>query len=232
MKLKYKFRLILDETWSFGVLGRTGIGVTEHQHVDAAEVDMLIGSMSGPLSAAGGFCAGSDEVVEHQRLSAASYTFSAALPAIAAVTASETLMMLQTQPDLFIQLKENIKAMWSQLDPRSDWMYCTSAPENPIMLLVLKPEVVSSRRLSFEDQQQILQDVVDEVSLCPVLPTVNSPPLGWHKADFRHVVHRSEHSHHSGQEPPCRAVRGQNGALYASSGIENLCDDWLDQEGN
>jgi len=164
LKLKYKFRLILDETWSFGVLGRTGRGVTEHQHVDAAEVDMIVGSMAGPLSAAGGFCAGSDEVVEHQRLSASSYTFSAALPAISAVTASETLMMLQTQPDLFIQLKENIKAMWLQLDPRSDWMYCTSAQENPIMLLVLKPEVISSRRLTTEDQQQLLQDIVDEVS--------------------------------------------------------------------
>jgi serine palmitoyltransferase len=183
LKLKYKFRLILDESWSFGVLGRTGRGVTEHQHVDAAEVDMLIGSMSGPLSAAGGFCAGSDEVVEHQRLSAASYTFSAALPAIAAVTASETLMMLQTQPDLFIQLKENIKAMWTQLDPRSDWMYCTSAPENPIMLFVLKPEVISSRRLNVEDQQQILQDVVDEVSSSQVLPAVNHRCWDAHNAN-------------------------------------------------
>lgn len=125
--------------------------------------------MSGPLSAAGGFCAGSDEVVEHQRLSAAAYTFSAALPAISAVTASETLMMLQTQPELSIQLKENIKAMWQQLDPRSDWMHCTSAPENPIMLLVLKPEVVSSRRLTMDDQQLLLQDIVDEVR-SPVIP--------------------------------------------------------------
>jgi serine palmitoyltransferase len=155
--------LILDETWSFGVLGRTGRGITEHQHVDAAEVDMLIGAMSGPLAAAGGFCAGSDVVVEHQRLSAAAYTFSAALPAISAVTASETLMMLQTQPEHLSQLRENLKTMWLQLDPRSDWMYCTSAPENPIMLLVLKPEVVSSRRLTLDDQKLLLQDIVDEV---------------------------------------------------------------------
>ena len=176
LKLKYKFRLILDETWSFGVLGRTGRGVTEHQHVDAAEVDMIVGSMAGSLSAAGGFCAGSDEVVEHQRLSAASYTFSAALPAISAVTASETVMMLQTQPDLLTQLKENIKAMWLQLDPRSDWMYCTSAQENPIMLLALKPEVISSRRLTVDDQQQLLQDIVDEVS---VYHTAHCGSMSW-----------------------------------------------------
>ena len=136
--------------------------MTEHQHVDAAEVDMIIGSMAGPLCAAGGFCAGSDEIVEHQRLSAAAYTFSAALPAISATTASETLLMLQTTPDLIGQLRDSIRTMWTQLDPRSDWVRCTSAPENPIMLLALKPEVVSSRRLSLEDQQHLLQEMVDE----------------------------------------------------------------------
>ncbi|KAF7512680.1 hypothetical protein GJ744_000247 [Endocarpon pusillum] len=162
LKHKYKFRLILDETWSFGVLGRTGRGVTEHQHVDAAEVDMIVGSMAGPLCAAGGFCAGSDEIVEHQRLSAASYTFSAALPAMSATTASETLLILQTQPEILNALRENVKAMWTQLDPRSDWMRCISAVENPVMLMVLKQEVVNLRRLGHEEQQHILQDIVDE----------------------------------------------------------------------
>jgi serine palmitoyltransferase len=164
LKHKFKFRLILDETWSFGVLGRTGRGLTEQQHVDAAEVDMVVGSMAGPLCAAGGFCAGSDEIVEHQRLSAASYTFSAALPAMSATTASETLLILQTQPELLGGLRENIKAMWAQLDPRSDWMTCTSAVENPIMLMVFKPEVTSARRLGNDEQQQLLQDIVDEVN--------------------------------------------------------------------
>ena len=163
LKLKYKFRLILDETWSFGVVGRTGRGVTEHQHVDPADVDMIIGSLAGPLCAGGGFCAGSEEIVEHQRISAAAYTFSAALPAMLATTASETLGILQTSPDLLLQLRDNIKAMWAQLDPRSDWVNCTSSIENPIMILVLKPEVISSRRLTGEDQQQLMQDIVDEV---------------------------------------------------------------------
>lgn len=176
LKHKFKFRLILDETWSFGVLGRTGRGLSEHQHIDAAEVDMIVGSMAGPLCAAGGFCAGSDEIVEHQRLSAASYTFSAALPAMSATTASETLLILQTQPDLLNGLRENIKAMWTQLDPRSDWVRCTSAVENPIMLMVLKQEVVSSKRLGNDDQQHLLQEMVDEVRklLTPVFCLIYS----------------------------------------------------------
>lgn len=169
MKLRYKFRLILDETWSFGVLGRTGRGITEHQNIDAAEIDMIIGSLAGPLCAGGGFCAGSDEIVEHQRISAAAYTFSAALPAMLATTASEVLSMLQTSPEMLTPVRENIKIMWAQLDPRSDWVLCTSSPENPIMILAFKPEVIASRKWSRDDQEQVLQDVVDEVrdGICP-----------------------------------------------------------------
>lgn len=165
LKLRYKFRLMLDETWSFGVLGRTGRGLTEAQNVDASQVDMLVGSLAGPLCAGGGFCAGTTDVVEHQRITAASYTYSAALPAMLATTASETLNMLQLNPEILVQCRENIKAMRAQLDPRSDWVHCTSAPENPVMLLVLKSDVVNSRRLSTEEQERVLQECVDEVNL-------------------------------------------------------------------
>jgi serine palmitoyltransferase len=170
--LKYKFRLILDETWSYGVLGRTGRGTTESQNVDATNIDMIIGSLSGPLCAAGGFCAGNDEVVEHQRISSASYTYSAALPALLSTTASETIAMLQEQPELLVSLRENVKAMRSMLDPRSDWVRTRSAGDNPMVLLTLKEEVVEARKLSIEDQNQILRDVVDEVCFpsSPLLP--------------------------------------------------------------
>jgi serine palmitoyltransferase len=155
--------LILDETWSYGVLGRTGRGLTEHQNVDPANVEMIIGSLAGPLGAGGGFCAGYDEIVEHQRISSLAYTFSAALPAMMATTASETITMLQTNPEILTQCRENVKAMWAQLDPRSEWMQCTSVAENPMMVLVLKRGLVESRKWGIDEQEQILQDVVDEV---------------------------------------------------------------------
>ncbi|KAF2827228.1 PLP-dependent transferase [Ophiobolus disseminans] len=179
LKLKYKFRLILDETWSYGVLGRTGGGVTEAQNVDATEIDMIIGSLSGPLCAAGGFCAGNEEVVEHQRISSASYTYSAALPALLSTTASETISLLQEQPEILTGLRDNIKAMRAQLDPRSDWVKSHSAPDNPMILLTLKPEVVEAKKLSIDDQNQILRDVVDECLANSVLITrLKAFPLG------------------------------------------------------
>ncbi|KAL8289353.1 hypothetical protein RB601_005305 [Gaeumannomyces tritici] len=162
LKEKYKFRLLLDETNSFGVLGRTGRGLTEAQNVDPTQVDVIVGSMAGALCSGGGFCAGTQEVVTHQRVTSAAYTYSAALPAMLAVTTSETLNLLQSNPEILLQCRENIKAMRAQLDPRSDWVVCTSDPENPVLVLVLKPEVVASRRLTDEDQSRLLQECVDE----------------------------------------------------------------------
>jgi serine palmitoyltransferase len=127
---------------------------------------MIVGSLAGPLCAGGGFCAGSRDVVEHQRITASSYTFSAALPAMLAVTASESLNLLQSNPEILSQCRENIRAMMAQLDPRSDWVMCTSAPENPVMLLVFKPDVIKSRRLAVEDQERLFLECIDEV--CPI----------------------------------------------------------------
>lgn len=174
LKEKYKFRMVLDESWSFGVLGRTGRGITEAQNVDPSQVEMIIGSLAGPLCAGGGFCVGSKDVVAHQRIASSSYCFSAALPAMLAVTASETINILLNNPDLLATTRENTRAMRAQLDPRSDWVMCTSAPENPILLLVIKPNIVQTRRMSFEDQDRVLQECVDEVNLS-TLPALLVP---------------------------------------------------------
>ncbi|KAK5135029.1 hypothetical protein LTR08_005689 [Meristemomyces frigidus] len=162
LKLKYKFRIIMDETWSYGVLGRQGRGITEQQNVDPTQVDMIIGGLAGALASGGGFCAATDEIVEHQRLSASAYTYSAALPALLATTASETVALLQEQPALIQTLRDNIRTIRAQLDPRSEWIRITSSPENPVQILALKAQHITDRQLTIKDQEGILQDVADE----------------------------------------------------------------------
>ena len=171
LKLRYKFRLILEESHSFGVLGRHGRGLTEHQNVDPTLVDMIIGSLAGSLCAGGGFCAGGDDIVEHQRISSAAYTFSAALPAMLATTASETIRLLQEHPELVQNLRENTKAIRAQLDGRSDFVKCTSAIEVPICVLVVKEEIVQARGWEREEVEMVLQEVVDECLTNGVLIT-------------------------------------------------------------
>ncbi|PHH56270.1 Serine palmitoyltransferase 1 [Ceratocystis fimbriata CBS 114723] len=179
LKLKYKFRIILDETWSFGVLGKTGRGLTEAQNVDPTQVDMIVGSMAGPLCAGGGFCAGTKTVVDHQRITAASYTFSAALPAMLAVTASESISQIKSNPDLIAECRKNIRIIRAQIEGRNEYVTCTSNIENPVILIIFKPEVVRNRHLSEDEQERLLQAVVEECLSNGVLVTRLRRMPGW-----------------------------------------------------
>ncbi|KAI0033028.1 serine palmitoyltransferase [Vararia minispora EC-137] len=134
LKNKYKFRLILDESISFGTVGRTGRGLTELYNVPASEVDMLVGSVANGLNSAGGFCAGARAVTEHQRINGTSFVFSAAGPALLAVAASEGINILCNTPSLLSTLRGNIAAVRAILD-RVDVLDIPSHPASPIIHL-------------------------------------------------------------------------------------------------
>ena len=113
---KYKFRTILDESWSFGTLGATGRGATEHHGLQASQVDIICASMSNSLASIGGFCAGSMRVIDHQRLSSTGYCFSASLPPFNAVSASTGIEIMKAEgSSLFKKLHSNIKQMHDAL---------------------------------------------------------------------------------------------------------------------
>jgi serine palmitoyltransferase len=117
--------------------------------------------MTNALGAAGGFCAGSAQVVTHQRLAGQAYTFSASLPAPLAVTAIESLKLLkQNHTHLLSKLKETIStfhASMKSLDPRVK--LSSSHPDSPLSHLYLC-QMLPNR----EDEECILQDIVDLVS--------------------------------------------------------------------
>lgn len=99
MKLKEEFcyRLILDESTSFGVMGSTGRGVTEHFGIKISDVEVLTLTLDTSLCSVGGLCVGSHEIVDHQRLSGAGYCFSAAAPPFLASGAIAALNRLDNE---------------------------------------------------------------------------------------------------------------------------------------
>ncbi|KAJ7761588.1 serine palmitoyltransferase [Mycena maculata] len=127
LKYKKKYRLILDESISFGTVGRTGRGLTELYNVPATKVDMLIGSMANGLCAGGGFCAGSQNVIDHQQINGPSFVFSASMPALLAVSASEGIDILRSSPSILTKLQQNIRVARSILDD----LDCISVPSHP-----------------------------------------------------------------------------------------------------
>ncbi|KAF8721615.1 hypothetical protein AX14_010220 [Amanita brunnescens Koide BX004] len=142
LKFKHKYRLILDESYSFGTVGRTGRGLTELYNVPASKIDMLIGSVAIGLASCGGFCAGSEDVVKHQRINGLSFVFSAAMPALLSVSGSEAISMFRSTPSIFTQLQDNIRAARAILD-RLDCITIPSHAASPIIHISIRQSTSS-----------------------------------------------------------------------------------------
>ncbi|XP_066908228.1 serine palmitoyltransferase 1 [Halyomorpha halys] len=102
---KYKLRMFIDESISFGTLGKNGKGVTEHFNIPVTEVDLIMASLEMSVASVGGFCVGSSFIVEHQRLSGLGYCFSASLPPLLTSAAIKALDILENSPQIVIELQ-------------------------------------------------------------------------------------------------------------------------------
>lgn len=157
LKNRYKYRLILDESLSFGVLGDHGRGVTEHFNIPVSEVDILTGDMSITLGSSGGFCAGTRAIVDHQRLGATSYVFSAALPAMLTVCSLEALSRLSQAPKSLQQLRENSQAFRRGFG-EIQGLRLQGDPQVPMAHLRLDTQEEDCDRM---EQEEIMQAIVD-----------------------------------------------------------------------
>ncbi|KAG7205826.1 hypothetical protein KM043_007767 [Ampulex compressa] len=128
---KYKLRIFVDESISFGTLGINGRGVTEHFDVPRHEIDMIMGSLDWALGSIGGFCVGTSFIIEHQRLSGLGYCFSASLPPFLTSAAITSLDIMESSPSIFKSLKDNCLAIDAGLK-EIECLECTSFPESPV----------------------------------------------------------------------------------------------------
>ena len=95
LKEQHKFRLILDESVSIGALGATGRGATELWGLEQGLVDITLGSLGHAFASIGGFTAGGKRAIDHQRLNASGYVFSASLPPFLAAAAIGALDVIE-----------------------------------------------------------------------------------------------------------------------------------------
>lgn len=115
LRERFKLRLFIDESCSFGVLGSTGRGVREHFSVPSEEIDLMCATLENALGSFGGFCCGTSFVVDHQRLSGLGYCFSASLPPLQASVSMRIIDHLSAHPELLVQLRHNCLRMHEQL---------------------------------------------------------------------------------------------------------------------
>jgi len=167
LKHKYKYRVILDESNSFGLLGKTGRGVTELFNISPKDIDMIVGSMANSFSAAGGFCAGPKEVVDHQRLSGQAFVFSASIPAMLAICSSEAIKILehgQNGQKLLKELHDNAAAFRNVVVTAPQAIEISSDAGSPILHLRFPKNTLDAAGVTSRDEEKyLLQEVVDEV---------------------------------------------------------------------
>ena len=166
LKHEYSFRLMLDESNSFGVIGATGRGVTElYGKKLMHDVEITTISLENAIGSIGGMTVGTEEVVDHQRLSGSGYCFSASSPPFAATAAMKSLELLRTQPATLKQLHMNLEYLNHKLDDlckqMEDVLVVTSDERSPMVMLRVAdiPETKNLNEIAF------LGEVVRE-SLC------------------------------------------------------------------
>ena len=139
---RFRYRLILDESLSFGTMGATGRGITEHFGLKVTDVEILTIAMDTALGSVGGLCIGTREVVDHQRLAGAGYCFSASSPPFLSAAACASLSVLQRNPSVLQMLHSNSQALHKGLSAVKN-MRLLSAEITPVMHLVLDPPLAT-----------------------------------------------------------------------------------------
>jgi 8-amino-7-oxononanoate synthase len=109
LKKKYGCLLLVDEAHSIGVLGDTGRGVGEHFHVDRADVDLWMGTMSKSLASCGGYVAGTRTLVQYLKYTAPGFIYSVGISPANAAAALEALRQAKAHPEKVARLHERAR---------------------------------------------------------------------------------------------------------------------------
>ncbi|XP_055596296.1 serine palmitoyltransferase 1 [Uranotaenia lowii] len=139
LRKRYKLRMFLDESLSFGVLGKNGRGLIEHFNVDKIEVDLRSAGLEWAAGTIGGFCAGTSFIVEHQRLSGLGYCFSASLPPLLTQAAISALDRFESDPKIFEELRTICRKVSQKLPTLKDFTFRGDAL-SPVKHLYLRKE--------------------------------------------------------------------------------------------
>jgi len=145
LKEEFCYRLILDESHSFGAMGETGRGALEHFGLKPMQhAEIICIGLENAMGSIGGVTVGNQEVVDHQRLSGAGYCFSASLPPFLATAAQASLKSMVDSPEIVANLKENMEHFHNELNSSGivpNNLYVSSeATLSPLVYLQLTDE--------------------------------------------------------------------------------------------
>ncbi|MGV8963000.1 MAG: glycine C-acetyltransferase [Candidatus Saccharimonadaceae bacterium] len=105
---KYDALVMIDESHSAGVVGKTGRGVTEEYNC-IGKADMITGTLGKAFGGAiGGFTTGHKEIIDMLRQRSRPYLFSNSIPPLVAAAGIRAFNLLQEDNTLQDKLHENV----------------------------------------------------------------------------------------------------------------------------
>lgn len=107
LKRKYGCWLMVDEAHAIGCVGATGKGSFEGCGINAADVDIWMGTLSKTLASTGGFIVGSRPLIDLLRAYASGYVYSVALAPALAASALRAMEILNDEPARVRKLQDN-----------------------------------------------------------------------------------------------------------------------------
>jgi glycine C-acetyltransferase len=115
LALKYNAMVMVDESHSAGVVGKTGRGATEQFHL-RGQIEILTGTLGKAFGGAiGGFTTGKKEIIAMLRQRSRPYLFSNSLPPAVVGAAIYTFDYLENSNALQDKLHENTKYFIDQM---------------------------------------------------------------------------------------------------------------------
>ncbi len=126
--------VVMDDSHSTGVLGKTGRGTAEHFGV-VGEVDVITSTLGKALGgAAGGFVAGPAALCDYLNQRSRPQLFSNALPPTVAASAMQAVRVLRDQPERVATLRENTTYFREQITEAG---FAPLAGETPIVPIIV-----------------------------------------------------------------------------------------------
>ncbi|KAL0233425.1 hypothetical protein PCE1_001940 [Barthelona sp. PCE] len=160
---EYNVIVVVDDALALAVLGKKGLGSLDYHSLSLSDVDLLLGSYENAVGSMGGFCISSDaEVIEHQRLTALGYVFSATIPTFHCMASVSVLKRLDGSKRLGERARLVHRMLFDMLKKHGIECNLLSDPISPRKVVTLSSPVVVAGCIVFFRERRIAIEIIHD----------------------------------------------------------------------
>ncbi|KTD12093.1 saframycin Mx1 synthetase B [Legionella gratiana] len=154
IKKQFNAFLMIDEAHSMGVLGKTGKGIREYYHLDAKDVDIWMGTLSKSFASCGGYIAGTHELIENLKYTAAGFVYSAGISPANTAAALAAIEVMKKEPHRVDLLRDRHTLLLSLL--KEENIPTGLSNDTPIIPIVVGKDLTAVQLSHYLKENQIL----------------------------------------------------------------------------